>query len=137
MDLATAWASWPMLKDFSWTYFITATFPTETTSGRAGKAWSHFANKLGRQNLPAGAARREGLPWVRSVEQHKSGGAHVHALLSTAASQAAISALWREVSGSGHIDIQRYDSRGKALAYLVKSADNGGEIDVARYFILS
>lgn len=125
-----------MLNDVSWNVYVTCTFPTQTSSERAAKAWSLFTNKLARLVLSSRAARREGLPWVRGIESHASGSSHVHGLIAGLGdlSTKAIADAWTEASGSTIIDIEAPRLAGKVLGYLAKTADDGGDVDVARYF---
>ena len=130
MTVPEAWANWPLLKDFPWSYFITATFPNKASQEQAAKTWRVFASKLARKRLSARQAREKGIPWVRAVEQHQNGGAHIHALISDATPDD-IKALWKSlVSKDAIIDVSRFDKDRDAIAYLAKE----GDIEIGAYF---
>lgn len=133
MSLPDAWATWPLISGHPWEVFITLTFPTATKEERALQLWKRFADKAAKSNLPCREARREGLPWVATVEKHKSGNCHIHALMSGIKDHKAITDLWLAVAGSKIIDVQPYDTNGTQLAYVVKAA-NTTDVTVARYF---
>lgn len=133
MSLPAAWSSWPLLSSHPWDLFITLTFPTPTKEDRALQLWKRFTDRAAKDNLPCRKARKEGLPWVATVEKHQSGNCHVHALISGVKDFKAITDLWLAVAGSKIIDVQRFNPNGKQLAYVTKAA-NTCDVTVARYF---
>lgn len=129
-DTTQAWIGWEKINKFSWNYFLTLTFPNKANIDKANKTWRYFANRLARQELPAGRARKEGLPWISAIEYSKDDSAHVHALLKTEMTPEVLKELWCSIAG-GNIHVMRYEP--KMLNYLVKEA-NSGNIDVSYYF---
>ena len=123
------YAEWDLLK-LDWSYYITATFPLKTSRDRATKVWNYFTNKLARMTLSSREARGRGLPWIRSIETHSSGGVHIHALIKTQLAAPKVVALWRRCAGSGICDVRVYNPARDALGYVTKS----GDVELARYF---
>ena len=130
MNVPEAWASWPLIKDHKWGSFVTATFPWEVSRDRADKLWRLAMNELAKRCMSARKARGEGLPWIRSIESHDNGSAHIHALIS-GVDPAMIKQIWGEVvSPKALIKIEPFDARKRGIAYLVKD----GDVDLSRYF---
>ena len=129
--LETAWSEWKLVKDFQWSWFVTATFPLPTSRDCASKKWSLVCNELAKDVLPARQARRKGLPWLRAVEQTNDSH-HIHAVVSGVSADA-IRAKWKELVSSGaNIQIKPYDPKLCGIAYLVKESD----VEFSRYFTI-
>lgn len=126
------WTGWDRLSAIPWSVYVTCTFPSETSQERASKLWSLFMMKLARKTLPCQAAKASGLPWVRGVEKHSNGSAHVHALVGDVdeVTSEELSSLWKDITSGGIIDVQRYDKSRDALTYVTKS----GNVDVSRRY---
>src|SRR4029077_14692984 len=110
--LTTAWSEWSLLRDHPWDVYVTCTFPTMMKANHAIKIWNRFAHEVAKDVLPCRQARREGLPWVATVEEHQSGSVHIHALmggLGEAANTPLLLSQWLACSGSNIIDVRRYD----------------------------
>ena len=131
-QVAEAWNGWSLVKDFSWGYFVTLTFPLTESRDGAAKAWRVFSSKLAQVNgLSANQARRTGLPWIRSIEQHGNGSSHIHALISGATSKS-ISDTWTKLISKGaKISISPFDKTRYAIGYLAKEND----VEVSNYFL--
>ncbi len=119
-------------EDFEWNYFVTATFPWQTTRNTAVRTWAVFSSKLARiSGLSANKSRQVGLPWAACVEETPSNQSHhIHALIS-GVSKEEIVKLWKSLfTKDARIDVRLYDSRRKAIAYIAKN----GEILISKFF---
>lgn len=130
MTETNAWNEWTLVAGHPWQHFVTLTFPWDTSKARADKSWRVYISKVARLTMSANQARRKGLPWVRSLEEHVSGSTHIHALVSGCQAKDLIR-LWEElVSSYAIIDVRPYNPTLGGFAYLVKD----GDVDVSRYF---
>jgi len=126
-------SQWKQLTDHPWSFFVTLTFTDETSEARASKMWLRLMNKLAKQTMSCRAAKASGLAWVRGVERHELGGAHVHGLVTADCKPADVVKLWQSLAGGSIIECQPFDVKRKdeALRYVTKC----GDIDVSnKYF---
>lgn len=130
IEYNNAWSNWPKLRSFDWSWFITLTFPFDITPDRAKKKWLLFVDNLAKEVLPRGKAKRQGLPWVYSIEGEDR--PHIHALIK-GATEYQITSVWRSITSErSRVDISKYMPELDGYNYVVKSAAHA---DVSwRYF---
>jgi hypothetical protein len=149
-QLREAWLAWLVRRRIPWEVYGHLTFD----GGRmnfieAEKTWRRFVNALARTLKPLSRRHaRDRLLWIRAVERHHEGGAHIHFVAAAprglpALDPRRLGRLWDSVGPlTGNYRIDPFDSiRAQAAqVYLLKGAGLGASIlpsDAAAKFVPS
>ena len=104
--LQREWGKW--VRDFSWDWFGTFTFPSAIHPEQADKRWTRWVWAIQRSG---GRTTRDPVVWVRGAERQERGVFHYHALLGRVAGVGLFGAvrLWEGLAG-GWAKIEPYNN---------------------------
>jgi hypothetical protein len=116
-----------------WAWFFTGTFSRPTRSLGAERAGLRWLRQVSRRALGGRAGRERIVRAVLSVERHRSGAAHIHAVVADVDGLPLREGvdLWKARYGVC-ARITPFDPGRRGLPYVLKNVDQGASIFVSR-----
>lgn len=124
---------WVYEQGIDWDLMLTATSPFHCSFRTADRTFLEFGRYVSRCRYGSQGHQRF-VPWLRALEQQKTGSWHIHAVLADCKPLdiEELRRRWQREFG-GNLLLEPYDpSRGDGVGYLIKDVDFGADWNCSR-----